>query len=463
METLLLAPPGPVMMNPLTCQEDLRPPKTWVPLGIAYLASSLRAAGFTAGLVDLHDYSWQEVATLLQASTPDLVGISCFTMNRGNALRLADLVKRAHPGTVVVMGGPHATYYPEQILRAPAVDCVVLGQGETAIVELAVCLAGKGDVRQVRGIVFRQGKGLHWTEPRQDLPELDALPFPTYDAFDLGQYKSPEIPGRYAQLPGTHVLTSRGCPFRCNFCSVHNYFGGRWHARSPESVVEEVRQLMETQGVRHVYFSDDLFSLKRDRVISLCKTMLDQGVRLAWMAETRVDCIDKEMLAWMRKAGCYRIYYGVESGSPRILKSVNKGFTVEQVREAFSLTHGAGIEPCCFLMVGNPGETRETIQETIALIREIRPAQAPVIGITTILPGTRHYALAQQQGLISDEYWLSDQAPPLYTGEHGPDDLIYLQLLLAQGVCPELYEIMHGLGFDENYFRLRRLSHFWSR
>ena len=458
MKTLLLTPPSPALMNPHTCQEDLRLPKTWVPLGIAYLASSLRAAGFSAELRDLHDFSWQKIIELLQTAAPDLVGISCFTMNRNNALQLASLVKEILPGAIVVMGGPHATYFPEQIMRNLAVDIVVLGQGEITLVELAACLSEHADLRKVGGIVFREGKGMHRTEARQDFPELDALPFPAYDAFDLSQYKSLDIPAQYAQSPGTHILTSRGCPFHCHFCSVHDYFGGKWHARTPESVVSELRMLKESQGVQHIYFSDDLFSLDCGRVIALCKAMLDQGLQLAWMAETRVDCVKEEMLRWMRKAGCHRIYYGVESGSPRILESVNKGFTVAQIRQAFSLTHAAGIEPCCFLMVGNPGEIPETIRETAALIREIQPTQRPVIGITVILPGTAHYAQAKQLGVITDDYWLSDLPPPLFTGEHTPDDLISLQMMLAQEVCPELYEHMRSLGFDENYFRLRRLS-----
>jgi len=458
MKTLLLTPPSPTMMNPYTCQADLRPPKTWVPLGIAYLASSLRQADFVAELADLHDFSWHEATLLLRSVAPDLVGISCFTMNRGNALHLAGLVKSILPETIVVLGGPHATFFPEQMLGNPAVDIVVLGQGEVTIVELVACLSKHADLRQVRGIVIREGDTLYRTEPRQDFPALDELPFPAYEAFDLSEYNSPEIPAQYSQLPGTHVLTSRGCPFHCNFCSVHSYFGGKWHARTPENVVSELRMLKESQGVRHIYFSDDLFSLDSGRVIALCKAMLNQGLQLAWMAETRVDCVDEEMLAWMRKAGCYRIYYGVESGSPRILKAINKGFTVSHIQRAFSLTHAAGIEPCCFLMVGNPGETPETIQETAALIREIQPTQRPVIGITVILPGTAQYAQAKQLGVITDEYWLTDQPPPLFTGEHNPDDLIHLQMLLAQEVCPELYEHMRSLGFDENYFRLRRLS-----
>jgi radical SAM superfamily enzyme YgiQ (UPF0313 family) len=160
----------------------------------------------------------------------------------------------------------------------------------------------------------------------------------------------------------------------------------------------------------------------------------------------------------MREAGCYRIYYGVESGSPRVLKAANKGFTADQVREAFAKTHEAGIEPCCFLMVGNPGETPETIEETVALIREIRPATMPILGINTLLPASPQYDRAKEAGLISDGYWLGGDAPPPYTLEHDVDDLIYLQMLLTRGIAPQVYEQLCAMGFDEKYFLMRRMA-----
>jgi len=458
MKTLLLTPPAIRLMNPATLEPDLLPAKTWVPLGIASLAAALRAGGFEADLRDLHDADWEAVHELLLASKADVVGISCFTSERVNALRTAALVRQALPDAVVVMGGPHATLFPEQILCRGVVDVVVLGQGEATIVELAACLDRGGDLRDVAGIVFRRETAFQTTKPRPHDDNLDALAFPEYGSFDLAQYKSPEIPEQYRNLTGTHVISSRGCPYACHFCSVHHFCGGRWDCRSPGNVVDELERLVQEQGVRHVYFSDDLFTLSPQRTIGICREILERGLDLVWMAETRVDCVSEDVLRWMRQAGCYRIYYGVESGSPRILKAVNKRFTVAQVVQAFALTHQAGIEPCCFLMVGNPGETPETIAETIALIQAIRPATMPTIGITTILPGTKIYERAKRQGLISDDFWLTESPPPLYTGEHDLDDLIALQFQLTTGVCPELAEHLREMGFDEGFLQLRRLQ-----
>lgn len=458
MKILLLTPPAMRLMNPATLEPDLLPAKSWVPLGIASLAAALRAAGFEADLRDLHDADWEVVHELLTASQADVVGISCFTFERVSALRTAAVARHALPDATVVMGGPHATLFPEHLLGRGVVDIVALGEGEETIVELAACLAQNGDLREVAGIAFRQGGTVQTTKPRAPRDTLDALAFPVYEAFALTQYKSPEIPAQYRDLTGTHVISSRGCPYACHFCSVHHFFKGRWAFRTPANVADELERLVQEQGVRHVYFSDDLFTLNPQRTIGICREILERNIDIVWMAETRVDCVTEEVLRWMRKAGCYRIYYGVESGSPRILKAIDKRFTVGQVATAFALTHRAGIEPCCFLMVGNPGETPETIAETIALITAIRPATMPIMGITTILPGTQIYACAKGQGLITDDFWLTDAPPPLYTAEHDSDDLIALQLQLTIGVCPEMFEQLRAMGFNESFFQLRRLS-----
>ena len=458
MKVLLLAPPAPRLRNPATAEEDLLPPKTWVPLGIAYLASALRAHDVETAFSDLHDQTWEDAVGLLRRQQPDVVGISCFTLGRVNASRLATLARRELPGAKIVMGGPHATFFPEHMLANRAVDVVALGEGEETIVEFVRCLERDGDLGDIPGIVFRTCDGPVRTRPRERTADLDGLAFPAYDAFDLSQYKSPEIPDEYQSLTGTHILTSRGCPYHCGFCSVNRFFEGRWASRSVCNVADEIEDLTTRLGVQHLYFSDDLFTLNRRRVIELCREILDRRLHFAWMAETRVDLVDEEMLDWMRVAGCYRIYYGVESGSSRILKAANKGFTPEQIRKAFALTHRAGMEPCCFLMVGNPGESPETIGETVDLIHEIRPSIMPVLGINTLFPASPQYEHARKSGLISDDYWLSETPPPLNTSEHDVDDLIYLQMLLTKGIAPGLYEQMCEMGYDEKYFLMRRMT-----
>lgn len=460
MKTLLLTPPSPLIMNPETLEEDLCPPKTWVPLGISYLASSLKESGFEAIARDLHDWQWEQAGTLIRNTTPEIVGISCFTFNRFNSFRLASWVKSIDPEIKVVIGGPHATFFPVQILTNynHIIDVVVLGQGEDTLVKIVRCFHESKGLEDIPGLAFERDGQVHVSLPPWNSLCLEDIPFPDYNSFDLMEYKSPEIPPQYQELPGTHIITSRGCPFNCFFCSVGKFFGGKWNSRSADNVLDELEMLAEERGVQHVYFSDDLFTLSHSRTVEICRKMIDRGLEMAWVAETRVDCVNQEMLSWMKKAGCYRIYYGLESGSPRVLKNIRKGFTVTQVEKAFRMTHQAGIEPSCFLMIGNPGESPETIGETVDLIWSIKPATMPILGITTVLPGSELYESAKKQGLIEDSFWLSEKPPPLYTGEHTEDELIALQLLLTKGINPHLYEQLCEMGFDESFFHLRKLG-----
>ena len=271
MKVLLLTPPAQRLHNPATAQVDLLPPKTWVPLGIAYLTSALRENGVGTVYRDLHDDTWTGAASLMLRERPDVVGISCFTMGRTNAYRLAREAKRVLPGALVVMGGPHATFFPEHALANPAVDVVVLGEGEETIVELVSRFDEGGDFTDIPGLALRSGDRVIRTPPRRRTEDLDSLAFPAYDAFDLSLYKSPEIPEQYRSLIGTHVLSSRGCPFHCGFCSVNRFFEGRWARRSPGNVADELEHLIEDLHVRHLYFSDDLFTLDRQRVLRLCR------------------------------------------------------------------------------------------------------------------------------------------------------------------------------------------------
>ncbi|MBO8129715.1 MAG: B12-binding domain-containing radical SAM protein [Peptococcaceae bacterium] len=456
MNILLINPPANDILDPIGMQRR-KPEKTWVPLGIAYLGSTLSQAGYDVTVRDMHSYAWDNVKSELENVKPDVIGISCFTMWRAGAIQTAKLARQCCPEAHIILGGPHASLFPEQMFRLAPVDTIVIGEGEITMVELAGVLAKGGDRAGVKGIAYQEAGRIVKTDPRPTVKDLESLPFPLYESFDLDEYKSPEIPPPYLSLKGTHIISSRGCPFSCRFCSVNRFWGKQWRPRSPRNVVDELQWLYQAHGVRHVYFSDDIFTLDQDRTVEICREILRRKLEMVWMAETRVDCVTREMLTWMRKAGCYRIYYGVESGSPTILKNVKKGFTVQKIKEAFAATHEAGIQPCCFLMVGNPGENETTIDETVALIKEIRPATVPIMGLTQILPGSALYEFSKSQGLITDDFWLGNKQAPFYTGEHTVNELIALQLRLTRGVAPELYQMLRSIGLDENYLRMRSL------
>lgn len=456
MKILLVNPPADDILDPSEMRRR-KPDKTWVPLGIAYLGSRLSEAGYDVAVRDMHSYTWEDVKRTMTDIAPQVIGTSCFTMWRAGAVRTAALARECCPDAHIVFGGPHASLFPEQMFQLTPVDTVVIGEGETTMVELAGVLSRGEDRAQVKGIAYQVDGRVVKTEPRPFVSDLDRLPFPDYRTFDLDEYKSPEIPPPYLALKGTHIISSRGCPFSCRFCSVNRFWGRKWRPRSPMNVVDELEWLYRDYDVRHVYFSDDIFTLDQDRVVEICREILRRKLEVVWMAETRVDCVGKEMLSAMRQAGCYRIYYGVESGSPTVLKKIGKGFTAGQVKKAFAATHEAGIEPSCFLMIGNPGESETTIDETAVLIKEIQPATMPIMGLTQLLPGSALYELGQSQGLINDDFWLTDRQAPFYTAEHDVEELIGLQFRLTKEIAPEMYQMLQSMGFNENYFKMRRL------
>jgi radical SAM superfamily enzyme YgiQ (UPF0313 family) len=435
MKILLISPP-----------EEFPKKLQWVPLGLSYLGGALKRRGYDVKLCDMCTYSWQDVKSEITKEDPDIVGISCLTLFRNQSIKVAQVAKECNPNIKILMGGPHATFFPEHIFQLAPVDVVVLGEGEITIIELVDALENNRDLSNIKGIAFQLNGRIVKTQPRQLIKDLDSIPFPLYDDFDLRKYKPPitDIPKQYRDLTTTLIITSRGCPFQCQFCSTSRFWGRFWRARSATNVVDELEWLYSKYDVRLLYFFDDIFTLNKRRAIEICKELLKRKLDIVWLTETRVDCVDREMLEWMKKAGCYQIIYGVESGSPKILKTINKGFTVDHIKRAFKLTHDAGISTIALLMVGNPGEDKTTIKETMKLMNEIKPHRTfdsidypgVYIGesaLTWIFPNTPLYKLAESKGIISDNYWLTDKTVPYYTGDHTLKELMFLKLRLDFG------------------------------
>jgi len=407
-------------------------------LGLGYLGSVLRGSGFNVKISDMYNFSWKEVELKIKQENPDVVGISCCTAARLQAVKLAHIAKKCNSNIRIIMGGPHPTFFPEHMFKLSPTDVVVMGEGERTIVELMDAMEKNEDISKIDGIAFRKNATIIRTNPRPLIENLDSIPFPIYDFFDLKKYQFGDILKEYRKLISTYIITSRGCPFGCQFCSTSRYWGRRWRTRSVKNVIDELRFLYDKLNVRFIYFVDDILTLDSKRTIDLCKSIIDEKVDLVWMTETRVDCVNREMLQWMKKAGCYKIMYGIESGSPEILKTINKGFSVNQIKEAFKLTHETGIQPKPLLMVGNPGENNNTIDQTISLLKEIKPVGFPHdIALTWVFPNTPLYEMAKSKGLISDEYWLTSKPTPYYTGDHSKDELMMLALRLIKGVLPK--------------------------
>jgi anaerobic magnesium-protoporphyrin IX monomethyl ester cyclase len=398
------------------------------PMGLAYIASYLKQHGITVRVLDAASFSWKQLQKAFKIHAPRIVGIPCWTVEREQSFRAAKLVKTVLPESKLIMGGHHATSFPAHMFRLAGTDAVVIGEGEITSLELVKAMLADEDLGNVRGIAYIKEGEVVFTEPRPLIEDLDSLPFPCHDDFNLDEYLGlPENKGRACS-----IMTSRGCPHKCIYCSGSNFWHRKWRPRSPENVLDEIEWVYKDLNVRNILFFDDNFTVNKERAIKICEGIIERGLNIKWVAESHVSHINRELLEWMKKSGCYRIDFGVESGSPRILKTVQKKQTVEQIEEAFKLTHEAGIKPRAYLMVGNPGEDEETIKETAAFMKKIKPWDTLGAHPLLVLPSTKVYEMAKAKGIIDDDYWLNHHGMMYYTAEHSPKELQALRELLMR-------------------------------
>ncbi|MHB9003016.1 MAG: B12-binding domain-containing radical SAM protein [Coriobacteriia bacterium] len=360
------------------------------PLGLAYIASSLRAEGHRVSAIDLNvsGLNHARIAGIIQRERPDIVGISAMTETITNGIAVAQTVKELAPDTVVVMGGAHPTILPFEVLAEDAVDFVVVGDGERTMVELVSYLGGDGpDLADIAGLGYKAPEA-HVNE-RRALLHPDSLLLPARELFPTEFYAEPY-----------NVLIATGsCPYRCPFCSAAAIWEGRRNVRSLESVVQELRSLQRDYGVEYVFFSDDIFTLDKKWVYDLLEQMKTLDFPMRWGCATRADLVDPELLRAMAVGGCQGIQYGVESGSQQILDTV-KHIKKEQVLDAVNAAVAEGIEIACSFMVPFPDDTTETIAETGKFMRELADAHADLIlNYTCPFPGTYFWDHAEELGL----------------------------------------------------------------
>ena len=402
------------------------------PMGLAYIGAALKEHGFEVKVLDGAALSWRALEKKIRQFPAQMIGISCWTVERAQAYRTAKLARFLHPQAKIIVGGPHATAFPKHLFELSQADVVVVGQGEETVLELAEHFQGSGrPLKEIKGIVYKEQGQFLQTPPREFIKDLDKIPFPLYDDFDLKKYNGlPEISGPVAAL-----ITSRGCPYQCAFCAASRFWHRRWLYRSSENVLKEIEWLLDKFALEGIFFFDDLFALKKDRAMEICKGIVARGWNLKWAAESNVRSVDEELLTWMRRSGCYRLDFGVESGSPKILQNIRKPQKAEDIKRAFSLAKKVGIKPRAYLMVGNPGEDEDTIAQTIALMKEIDPYFSPTGQLLWILPDTEIYDLAKEQGIISDDFWLESNDMAHYTGEHSLEELMSLRNQLMKGLA----------------------------
>jgi radical SAM superfamily enzyme YgiQ (UPF0313 family) len=361
-----------------------------IPIGLYYIGAMLKENHFDVEILNWHDMKNrdEEIGEILREHKPDMIGFSIVHANRWGGIDIARVAKKILPNVRIVFGGIGATFLWKHLLKHfKEIDFIVLGEGEYSFLNLANCLKNglESEIYTMKGIACRRGTKTIKNEPDEFVKDLDQLPMPSqYFAFQ-------------------HVSSSRGCPSSCTFCGSPQFWGRKVRFHSPEYFVKQLEQLYQ-KGISFFYVSDDTFTMKEDRVIEICKRIIEKGLRITWFAISRVNFVSEEMLYWMRKAGCIQISYGVESGSEKIRNSLNKNIKTSDIMNAFALTTNYGILSRAYFIYGNPGETLETIQETINLIEEIKPLSV-IFYILDIFPGTALYENFCKTTKLKDDIW----------------------------------------------------------
>lgn len=365
-----------------------------IPLGIATIAACLEKEGHSLKIVDgFTDDSWWE---RLLSFHPQAVAISCnFSGLHSSTLEtVKELKKRGIP---VILGGHHAHALHDIFLEKGA-DFVILGEGEKAVVSLISALEGKGRAGDIPGVRTWENGTIHGEGLGGIFENLDELPLPAYHLFPPRRIKTM---GRY------EIMGSRGCFMECIFCSSRLIFR-KVRFRTPGNVCDEIEFLKRTYGSQVVNFVDDTFSSSKERVLELCQEMRSRRLSVPWTCHTRVDAVDEELLDAMSRSGCFGIFFGVESGSRRILEKLQKKTKLEKVPEVFSIAKEKGMEANAFIILGSPGEDSDSIQETFQLLERIMPIRV-TFSTFTVFPGTKAFADLEGRGILSKRSYSYDE------------------------------------------------------
>lgn len=396
------------------------------PLGLLYLAGYLeKFSTHKVTIIDaqVEELSYQFLKSKIGAMNADVVGITAMTMTLIDVIKTVNMVNAVKPSIKIVLGGPHVHLYPQETISLANVDYLVIGEGEKTFKNLLDNIDDKAELRKIPGLVFKNNGEIVNTGFCLFSENLDEIPFPARHLVPYKKYTS--------VLTGndiiTTMITSRGCPFKCTFCD-RPHLGKKFRARSADNIVEELEECTR-MGINTFLFYDDSFTINKKRVIEICEKIVERQLKINWNIRTRVDVVDEELIRRLSMAGCKGIHYGVESGTEKILKVLQKGITIEQIQKAFYLTTKYKIATLAYFMIGNPTETLEDIKASFQFMRKLKPDYAHIT-VLIPFPGTKIYLDGQKQGVIKEDYWkefaqnpISDFKPPCWEELFSQDEL----------------------------------------
>lgn len=417
------------------------------PLGLAYLAAAIREK--RSDYIEILDavalnYTSLDLENHLKKKEWDVVGVMMLTPMYPRTIETVKIIKKICPKTKILVGGPHPTIFPKETLENnKEIDIAVVGEGERTIVELLDSIEKKKSLEKIKGICYREKNKVKVNTPRDFVMNIDELPIPARDLLNLKLYRP--APTYYRRLPSYVMLTSRGCPFRCVYCSKIS--GRIYRHHSVERVIKEMRILIEKYGAKEIIFRDDTFTINKKHVKELCEEIIRQGLhkKIKWTCMTRVNLVDYELLKLMKKAGCWSMHYGLESGVQRLLDLIQKDITLVEIKKAIKWTRKVGIDIKGFFMLGLPSETMEESLQTINFAKNCG-ADWIQVTITVPYPGTKLYELAQKDGTLKSLKWENYQTWAGWSDK----ELVYV----PKGRDAEEIKRLQKRAMREFYFRL---------
>lgn len=424
------------------------------PLGMAWIAATLRDAGFPVHLIDEQVESI-DLEAVIRGFNPSMVLIGGTSHSRFEAFKRASEIKSLQPDITTIYGGPHASFTAHDTLsHVASIDIIVRGEGELATLELADWKLNNGQVSslsKIAGISYRVDGGIAASPDRRFNHQLDSLPLPARDLLRMDRYN---MKLEYLDVPACHIITARGCPFACSFCSASKMYGRSYAMRSPVLVVDEIELLVKQYGVQGLKIFDSTFTMNRNHVLAFCHELKRRGLSMPWECEVRVGTVDRPLLETMRSAGCYYIDIGIESGSQRVLEEMNKGIKLGDAEQVLRWCHELGIRTKVFFTVGHIGETEREGRETIRFIRHNRK-YITLVGYNPgirMYPGTRVEEYAREHQLLPRDFsWSRPYENRDNIGVYRPVDSIPILLQPGMG--------LRELGrLRRRYIRVRLLS-----
>lgn len=384
------------------------------PLGLAYVAAALERGGYQVEIYDnyLIECPIEEVKAEIKKRQPQIVGITCSSLTYTRCIETAKAAKEACPTCKVVVGGPHPSYMPETMLQHCEIDYVVIGEGETAIVKLAASIfqgEPNSAIAKISGIACKINGEIARTAP-EFITDLDLVPFPARHILPMKMYDR-ALP--YIDVKPVDTMSIlRGCPYNCAYCETRELWGTACRAFSPQKVIDEIKHMMEKYGTKGIYFVGDNFTINKNRSSELCRLIKENHLDIKWTCETRADLVNKKLLMDMKSAGCQTIFFGTESGSPRIQQKLGKNIDLQEVERTFEICRQVGIKTATSFMLGIPGETVEDMQATFNYAKRLK-ADVCMFNIYIACPGSKLYDEVVSQHLYDqmDNYLARVKTP----------------------------------------------------